>query len=192
VLGDADVVVPGLRRLQAFLSNPVTWKGMGYLLMKLPIGIVSFIALVTSLSVSLSLLLVPVLWPWTDVTFDFDVNFGVWHPSTIAHLLRNMTYVGMMYDGKKQRVAGKSNPDKKTRWRKVPHAEWVAIAGVEYGGGNLVFRLAQRKRIVLPGPEFWSGSGKVSILKLIDSKLAERGVQMKATFRAILQAGDRL
>jgi len=71
-------------------------------------------------------------------------------------------------------------------------AEWVDVAGVEYGGGNLVFRLAQRKRVVLPGPEFWSGSGKVSILKLIDSKLAERGVQMKATFRAILQAGDRL
>ncbi len=72
------------QRLRTFLSNPVTWKGMGYLLMKLPIGIVSFIALVTSVSVSISLLLVPVTWPWTDVTFDFDVNFGVWHPSTFA------------------------------------------------------------------------------------------------------------
>jgi site-specific DNA recombinase len=53
---------------------------------------------------------------------------GVWHPATIAHLLRNTTYIGTLYDGKKQRVAGKSNPDKKTRWRKVPRAEWVAIA----------------------------------------------------------------
>jgi site-specific DNA recombinase len=52
---------------------------------------------------------------------------GVWHPSTIAHLLRNTTSIGTLYDGKKQRVAGKSNPDKKTRWRKVPRAEWIAI-----------------------------------------------------------------
>lgn len=72
------------QRLRAFLSNPVTWKGMGYLLMKLPIGIVSFVALVTSLSVSITLLLVPVTWPWTDVTFDSDIDFGVWHPSTFA------------------------------------------------------------------------------------------------------------
>jgi hypothetical protein len=77
-------VVGFWRRLRTFLSNPVTWKGMGYLLMKLPIGVVSFIALVTALSVSLSLLLVPVLWPWTDVTFDFDIDFGVWQPSTFA------------------------------------------------------------------------------------------------------------
>jgi recombinase len=26
---------------------------------------------------------------------------GVWHPSTIAHLLRNTTYIGTLYDGKK-------------------------------------------------------------------------------------------
>ncbi|HSS76154.1 MAG TPA: hypothetical protein VLV54_05350, partial [Thermoanaerobaculia bacterium] len=26
--------------------------------------------------------LVPVLWPWSDVTFDID--FGVWHPSTFT------------------------------------------------------------------------------------------------------------
>ena len=31
-----------------------------------------------------SLLQVPVTWPWTDVTFDFDIDFGVWHPSTFA------------------------------------------------------------------------------------------------------------
>ncbi|HEV7508115.1 MAG TPA: sensor domain-containing protein [Thermoanaerobaculia bacterium] len=70
------------QRLRTFLSNPVTWKGMGYLLMKFPIGVVSFVALVTSLSVSISLLLVPVTWPWSDVTFDVD--FGIWNPSTFS------------------------------------------------------------------------------------------------------------
>jgi hypothetical protein len=78
-----STAVVGLwQRLRTFLSNPVTWKGMGFLLAKLPLGVVSFVALVTSLSVSISLLLVPVLWPWSDVTFDVD--FGVWSPSTFT------------------------------------------------------------------------------------------------------------
>ncbi len=70
-------------------------------------------------------------------------------------------------------------------------AQWIDVTGVEYGGGNLVFRLAPGKRVVLPGPEFWFGVAKARLLKLIDAKLTERGVQLKATFRAILQAGDR-
>ncbi len=70
------------QRVKTFLANPVTWKGMAYLLLKLPLGVVSFVAVVTSLSVSASLALVPVLWPWTDVTFDVD--FGVWQPSTFT------------------------------------------------------------------------------------------------------------
>jgi hypothetical protein len=70
-------------------------------------------------------------------------------------------------------------------------AEWIDVTGVEYGGGNLVFRLAPGKRVVLPGPEFWSGVGNAPLLQLINVKLIEHGVQMKTTFRAILQAGDR-
>jgi hypothetical protein len=69
--------------------------------------------------------------------------------------------------------------------------DWIAITGVEYGGGNLVFRLAPRKRVVLPGPEFWFGADKAQLQKLIEAKLTERGLEMKATFRAMLQAGDR-
>ena len=30
------------RTVGDFLGNPVTWKGMGYLLIKLPLGIVTF------------------------------------------------------------------------------------------------------------------------------------------------------
>jgi hypothetical protein len=70
------------RRVQTFLSNPVTWKGMAFLLVKFPLGLVSFVSVVTLLSVSASLALVPVLWPWTDVTFDVD--FGIWQPSTFS------------------------------------------------------------------------------------------------------------
>jgi site-specific DNA recombinase len=53
---------------------------------------------------------------------------SVWHPATIAYVLRNETYTGTMYDGKKERVSGKSNPDKKTRWRKVPREQWIAVS----------------------------------------------------------------
>jgi site-specific DNA recombinase len=52
----------------------------------------------------------------------------VWHHSSVVHILRNTAYVGTMYDGKKRRVAGKSNPDRKTRWQRVPREEWTAIS----------------------------------------------------------------
>jgi hypothetical protein len=71
-------------------------------------------------------------------------------------------------------------------------AEWTSITGVEYGGGNLVFRLEAKKRVVMAGPEFWHGEYKTALLQLMDEMLAKQGVQVKPTFRAILQAGDRL
>lgn len=70
------------QRLRTFLSNPVTWKGMGYLLIKLPLGIVTFVALVTSVSVSTGLMLVPVLWPFADMSFDFDIDGVFMEPAT--------------------------------------------------------------------------------------------------------------
>jgi hypothetical protein len=93
-------------------------------------------------------------------------------------------------------MSARINADEKSivvlRLLSVGRAEWTAVIGVEYGGGNLVFRLAQKKRVVMPGPEFWRGAGKAPLLRLMDQKLAEQGVQMKPTFRAILHAGDRL
>jgi Putative sensor len=76
--------------MQTFFSNPVTWKGMGYLLLKLPMGVISFTALVALLSVSLSLILVPVLWPWAE--FNADVDFVIWGPTTFGGAL----FVGLI------------------------------------------------------------------------------------------------
>jgi hypothetical protein len=73
------------QRVQAFLSNPVTWKGMGYLLLKFPLGLASFVAFVTLLSVSASLVLVPVLWPFADMSFDLDLV--IWQPATFGDAL---------------------------------------------------------------------------------------------------------
>lgn len=49
-------------RAKAHLLNPTTWKSLVYLLLKFPFGIASFVATVTLVSVSLSLLLAPVMY----------------------------------------------------------------------------------------------------------------------------------
>jgi hypothetical protein len=72
------------QRVQAFFANPVTWKGMGYLLLKLPMGVVSFTALVALLSTSLALIAVPVLWPFAEM----DVDVVLWNgPATFGGAL---------------------------------------------------------------------------------------------------------
>ncbi len=59
--------------LKGVLTTPATWKGLFFLLLKLPLGIVSFTATVTLLSLSLALLLSPVL-----VLSGGVVDFGFW------------------------------------------------------------------------------------------------------------------
>ncbi len=71
------------QRAGDFFSNPVTWKGMGFLLLKLPLGIVSFVATVTLLSVSLGFLLAPLFWEAgvfeiDRVTFQLDSLGAAW------------------------------------------------------------------------------------------------------------------
>jgi len=51
-----------------------------------------------------------------------------WPPGSLHEILRNETYVGTMYYGKTERLPGLSNPDKKTRWRWKPKADWMAVA----------------------------------------------------------------
>jgi Putative sensor len=58
------------QRAGAFFSNPVTWKGMAFLLVKLPLGVVSFVATVTLLTTSAALILAPAFWQWGDFYFD--------------------------------------------------------------------------------------------------------------------------
>lgn len=52
---------------------------------------------------------------------------SVWHQSAIETILHNTAYIGTLYYGKKQRMPGKGNPDKKTTWRKVPREEWLPV-----------------------------------------------------------------
>lgn len=56
------------RRCMHQVRNPLTWKSLLYLLLKFPLGIVSFVLTVSLLSVSVSLLAVPFLFQFVDMT----------------------------------------------------------------------------------------------------------------------------
>lgn len=76
------------KQVGAFLSNPVTWKGMAFLLLKLPLGTVSFIAVVTLLATTAGFLLAPVAWYFGDFSWDLDYDVEpVWivdSPAAVA------------------------------------------------------------------------------------------------------------
>jgi hypothetical protein len=52
------------QQVKAFFANPVTWKGMAFLALKLPLGMVSFVAIVGLLATSSALLLAPFAWQY--------------------------------------------------------------------------------------------------------------------------------
>ena len=56
-------------KLTALLSNSVTWKGLFYLFVKFPLGIVNFVLLVTLLATSLGLVATPFYYRWADYTY---------------------------------------------------------------------------------------------------------------------------
>ncbi len=56
--------------LGAFLRSRVTWTGLLYLALKFPLGLFSFVTAVTTISVSMSFLLVPVLYPLSFLEWD--------------------------------------------------------------------------------------------------------------------------
>lgn len=77
--------------LKGFLSNPVTWKGMAFLLAKLPLGIATFVILVMSLSVSGAFLAVPVLFPfaegWLPIDPSIQMDGLIWTIDTFVEAL---------------------------------------------------------------------------------------------------------
>lgn len=74
---------PGMKfwpRLKAYFANPVTWKGMLYLLIKFPLGILNFSVATTVLATSFSLLAAPLalLIPgWHISMGDWNLNVEI-------------------------------------------------------------------------------------------------------------------
>lgn len=63
---------PGFwRKLKAVFTDTMTWKSLTYLLLKFPFGIAVFTVLVTAFSISISLILAPLLYRTIPIDFYF-------------------------------------------------------------------------------------------------------------------------
>jgi hypothetical protein len=69
------------QQLKGALSNPVTWKGLLYLFAKFPLGILSFVVLVTFLSTTFSLLTAPIYYQWVHPLVSMDLGSSLWSPN---------------------------------------------------------------------------------------------------------------
>jgi len=84
-----------LQKLGAFLTNPVTWKSLLYLFVKFPLGILSFVVLVTLTSITLVMLFAPLLYRyiqpeiigWTGVIWRIDTMGEAVAASVIGFIL---------------------------------------------------------------------------------------------------------
>jgi hypothetical protein len=62
-------------QIKSFLANPVTWKGLVFLLLKFPIGIGDFVIVVTLGATSLAMMAAPLVYQWAPINFfDYRVD----------------------------------------------------------------------------------------------------------------------
>jgi hypothetical protein len=80
-----EVSQPGTfwQRVRNTLVNPVTWKGLLFLLCKFPLGIINFVLVISILALVLVLLAAPFIYPWAT----YDLGFTVVNSLTEALLL---------------------------------------------------------------------------------------------------------
>lgn len=60
-----------LDRIKAYLVNPVTWKGLLYLLCRFPLGILNFTAVVTIVAILAALIAAPFAYRWATYDLGF-------------------------------------------------------------------------------------------------------------------------
>lgn len=77
-----------LEKLGAYLSNPVTWKGLAYLLIKFPLGTLSFVVLTTFTAITLTFLAMPIIVPFFNPVIEF------WNSSIV---IDNMTEASICF-----------------------------------------------------------------------------------------------
>lgn len=97
--------------LKGVLTTPATWKGLLFLLLKMPFGIFSFVVTVTLLAISVALLLSPVI-----ILTGGTVDLGFWVADTLPegvmcsflgallhlihlHLLRGLAWIWAVLSG---------------------------------------------------------------------------------------------
>ncbi len=76
------------QQFTAALRNPVTWKGLLYLVLKFPLGVLSFIVLVSFLSTGLSLLLAPAYYSYLPPAMEMTINGTYFNPVWVLDTLQ--------------------------------------------------------------------------------------------------------
>ena len=59
------------QKIKMFLTDPATWKGILFILLKFPIGIISFVLLVTGFAILSAMIFSPLVisWQWVPINF---------------------------------------------------------------------------------------------------------------------------
>lgn len=85
-------------RFKEYLANPVTWKSLLYLFLKFPLGISTFVVLITLISLTLAFLTMPFTYEFLQY-FPSGVSFGtstpVWYIDSMNDALLG-ALIGMM------------------------------------------------------------------------------------------------
>jgi hypothetical protein len=92
------------QQIKSFLSNPVTWKGLVFLIAKFPLGIISFVALVTAFAATGALIVAPFFYPYINIDLGFmQVNtlggaivaavVGIFFGFISLHILNGLAYL---------------------------------------------------------------------------------------------------
>lgn len=77
------------QRSKDYLANPVTWKGLVFLLCKFPLGVINFTLVISILALALVLIGAPFIYPWAT----YDLGFTVINSLTDALLV---TMIGLL------------------------------------------------------------------------------------------------
>lgn len=76
-----------LLQMKERIANPITWKSLLYLFLKFPMGIVTFIVLVTVVSLTLSLLAMPLIYefmPFDEIGIFIGGDFPDWRIDSLG------------------------------------------------------------------------------------------------------------
>jgi hypothetical protein len=68
-------------QLKRYLTNPVTWKGPLFLLLKFPLGVISFVVMLTGFTLGGCLLFAPIYYRWSPP------DFYLWSADTLPEAL---------------------------------------------------------------------------------------------------------
>ena len=77
------------QKSKSFLTDPATWKGVLFIFLKFPIGIISFVFLLTGFAVLFSMIFSPLIISWNPI------HFGVWKVDTINEAI-GLCMLGLM------------------------------------------------------------------------------------------------